>query len=64
MTPPKPDHDADHDAVMDQVARECMNAIEHKDKEAFIQAFQVLLADLMDKMQASPDEDMSEKEME
>lgn len=46
-----PSSDGDNDAIIDQCAMECMNAIEKKDKEAFIEAFHVLVADLLSKLQ-------------
>ena len=45
----------DHDALIDHVALECMHAIESKDKEAFMDAFHVLVADLLMKMQEEPE---------
>ena len=47
--------DSDHEMMMDHVAMECMQALETKDKAAFKDAFQVLVADCMSKM--SPDQD-------
>lgn len=44
-----PDQD-DSEMMMDQCALECMNAIESKDKEAFRQAFHVLVADILEKL--------------
>lgn len=41
----------DDDALMDHVALECMNAIETKDKEQFLDSFRVLVADLLNKVQ-------------
>lgn len=41
---------SDDDMMMDQVAAECMAAIEAKDKDAFIECIHVLLADLINKM--------------
>lgn len=49
-----PEKDPDHEAIMDHVALECMNAIQSKDKEAFMQALEVLVSDLVSRMQ-SPD---------
>lgn len=44
------DMDGDHDAIIDHVALECMHAIESKDKEKFMDAFHVLVGDLIEKM--------------
>lgn len=52
--------DSDHEAVMDHVALEVMHAIENKDKAAFLEGFQVLVCDILDKMQPSDDEDQME----
>ncbi len=46
--------DSDHEALLDQCAMECMEAIEQKDKQKFLDSLNVLLADLLSKM--SPDE--------
>lgn len=46
----KYDEQYDDDAMLDQVASECMEAIEKKDKESFKECFHVLVADLMHKM--------------
>ncbi len=45
------DETKDQDTMLDHVAMECMDAIERKDKKAFMDAFHVLVADLMMKMQ-------------
>jgi hypothetical protein len=42
--------EGDNDALMDHVALEMMHAIETKDKQAFIDAFHALVADLLNKM--------------
>jgi hypothetical protein len=42
--------DSDHEALMDHVALECMNALEMKDKEGFRDAFHVLVADILNKL--------------
>ncbi len=42
----------DSEVLMDHVALECMHAIERKDKDAFIDAFHTLVADLLNKMEA------------
>jgi len=47
-----PMQDEDHEALMDHVALECMNAIEAKDKAAFKESFGVLMADILGKMSA------------
>jgi hypothetical protein len=44
------EEDSDHEGMMDQCAHECMEAIESKDKEKFREAFQVLVADILNKM--------------
>ena len=44
------DEDQDHDAIIDQVALECMHALEAKDKEKFMDAFHVLVGDLLSKL--------------
>ena len=44
------EHDEDHEVIMGQVAKELMDAIEKKDKEQLLECFQVLVADIMDKM--------------
>lgn len=44
------DEDNDHEEMMDQCAVECMEAIESKDKEKFREAFEVLVADILNKM--------------
>lgn len=41
----------DDSALLDHVALECMHAIEAKDKDAFLDAFNVLIADMLHKMQ-------------
>lgn len=46
----KYDEQHDDDAMLDQVAQECMDAIEKKDKEAFMECFHVLVGDLLQKM--------------
>lgn len=43
--------DGDHEIMMDQVAMEMMDAIEKKDKEAFIECLHTLIADLLMKME-------------
>ena len=42
--------DGDHDALMDQCAMECMDAIEKKDKDAFLSSMEALVAGMMMKM--------------
>ena len=51
---------SDNDMIMDQCAMECMHAIETKDKAAFLDAFHVLVADIMQKI--SGDMEMQEGE--
>lgn len=46
----------DHDMMMDQCAMELMHAIESKDKESFMQAFHVLVSDVVSKMNPGEDE--------
>lgn len=58
--PPEMEHDSE--AVMDHVALECMRAIESKDKSAFREAFQVLVADVLSKL--SMDLEMESKSEE
>lgn len=45
----------DHETMMDQCAQECMEAIESKDKAKFRESFEVLVADILNKM-SSDDE--------
>ncbi len=47
---------ADDKAVMEHCALECMNAIENKNKEAFLDSFHVLVADILNKLEMSEDE--------
>jgi hypothetical protein len=47
---------SDDDMILDQCARECMQAIENKDKEAFVESLHMLLADLMQKMSSDGQE--------
>lgn len=44
------DSDGDNESMMDQCAMECMEAIEAKDKAKFREAFEVLVADILNKM--------------
>jgi hypothetical protein len=46
-TKPEP---SDDDIMMDQVAREMMDAFEKKDKDQLLECFHVLVADIMSKM--------------
>ena len=46
----------DDDAMMDQVAMEAMHALESKDKSAFLEALQVLIAHTLSQMQDEPTE--------
>lgn len=48
--------DKDHEEMMDQCASECMSAIESKDKAAFREAFEVLIADILNKMTGDEDD--------
>lgn len=48
---PAPDaEDQDHEQLMDHCALECMNAIESKNKEAFRDSLNVLMAHTLNKM--------------
>ncbi len=40
----------DMESMMDEVAMECMNAVESKDKESFRNSFHVLVSDIVDKL--------------
>lgn len=40
----------DDETMMDQVALECMHAIDKKDKQAFMDSLHVLIADILNKM--------------
>ncbi len=42
--------DHDHEAVMDQIASEAMDAITNKDKQAFAECMETLLTDLLHKL--------------
>lgn len=42
--------DSDHEAIMDQVAKEMMDAIESNDNDKLLEAFQCIVADVMQKM--------------
>lgn len=48
--------DEDHEMMMDHCAMECMDALESKDKSKFRQSFEVLLADLLNKMSIDHEE--------
>ena len=47
--------DSDNEALMDQCALECMQAIESKDKPKFISSLHVLIADLLSRMRSDED---------
>lgn len=49
--------ESDHEMMIDQCAVECMEAIESKDKAKFREAFEVLIADLLSKMEANEGEE-------
>lgn len=49
--------DDDHSMMMDQCAMECMEAIESKDKAKFKDAFDVLVADILHRMEAEESEE-------
>jgi hypothetical protein len=42
--------DHDHEALMDHVALEFMHAVDAKDKEGMLEAFEVLAADVCSRM--------------
>ena len=44
-------HERDEDIMLDQMALECMHAIEAKDKEKFLDSFHGLVASLLMEMQ-------------
>lgn len=46
----------DDEALMDHVALECMHAIDSKDKPAFLESLNVLIADVLNKMQSDEGE--------
>lgn len=46
----------DNSALLDHVALECMHAIESKDKDSFLDAFHVLVADILQKMESKEEE--------
>ena len=48
--------DSDHESMMDSCAKECMQAIEDKDKDAFRESFEVLVADILNKMTGDEDD--------
>ena len=50
------DGDDDHEQIMDQVARECMDAFEKKDKEQLLECLHVLVADILDKLSTHKEE--------
>lgn len=50
------EQDSDHEAVLDQVAREMMDAIGKKDKSQLLECFHVLVADMIDKMSSDKQE--------
>jgi hypothetical protein len=52
-TKPEP---SDDDIMMDQVAREMMDAFEKKDKDQLLECFHVLVADIMSKMSSDGQE--------
>lgn len=52
MAEENPSHN-DDDMMLDQVARECMDAIEKKDKDTFMECFHVLISDIMQKMSST-----------
>lgn len=47
------DMDGDEDALQDHAAMECMEAIETKDKDRFMDAFSFLLCNLLSEMEMS-----------
>jgi hypothetical protein len=42
---------SDDEIMLDQCAKECMEAIDSKDKDKFVESLHVLIADLLNKMQ-------------
>lgn len=42
--------DSDHEMIMDHVAMEALHAIERKDHEAFREAFETLVSDVLEKL--------------
>lgn len=57
---PKESDASDNQAMMEHCALEAMNAIESKDKGAFLEAFHCLIADVLSKI--GPDDgDMGDK---
>ena len=49
--------DEEHESLMDQCAMECFEAIEAKDKAKFRESFEVLLSDLLNKMEMNEGEE-------
>lgn len=49
--------ESDNETMMDHCALECMHAIEAKDKAAFRESFETLVADLIMKMQKPDDKE-------
>lgn len=49
--------DGDHEAMMDQCAMECMDAIEKKDKEGFMESLEALVASMMMKMNSGQEQE-------
>ena len=43
----------DHEQILDQVAEEMIAAIENKDKDQLLDCFQVLVSDIMSKLQGN-----------
>jgi len=50
------DQDSDHDAILNHCAKELMEAFESKDKDKMLDAFHVLVGDLMSRMSTSDEE--------
>ena len=44
------EQESDQDAMMEQVAKELMDALEKKDKDQLLECLHVLVADLMQKL--------------
>jgi hypothetical protein len=54
----------DHSMIMDSVAKEAMDAIEKKDSKAFMDAFHVLVGDILLRIEHEEHEPDEEKEAE
>ena len=54
--PEADDQDSDNDAVMDQVCKELMQAFESKDKDKLLDAFHVLVGDIISRLSSDGQE--------